>query len=185
MQENVRKALVRFARPAAALLVLVLVFSAAMRASDGNRHLLIAQRDEVQAFNLATGIGYQVGTTTGSVVGTSYVAFHFTITGPPGANGALPISFDNKVIITDLDGDQVFFDNKGTGAFHVGLPGDPFAGSGGPLTGTYVVTGGTGKFAKWKVGTTFDYRAIATNPPQAGALGNVYVQVTFVDFDDQ
>lgn len=185
MQENVRRALARFARPAAALVVLVLVFSAALRASDGDRHLLIAQRDEVQAFDVATGLGYQTGTTTGLVVGTSFVNFHFTITGPPGADGALPISFVNKVIITDLDGDQLFFDNKGTGSFHVGLPGDTFAGTGGPLTGTYVVTGGTGKFAKWKVGSTFDYRAIATNPPKAGALGNVYAQVTFVEPDDQ
>jgi hypothetical protein len=185
MQENVRKTLVRFARPAAALIVLALVFSAALRASDGDRRLLLAQRDEVQAFDVGTGIGYQTGTTTGLVAGTSFVDFHFTITGPPGADGALPISFSNKVIITDLDGDQVFFDNKGTGFFHAGVPGDLFAGTGGPLTGTYVVTGGTGKFAKWKVGTTFDYRAIATNPPKANALGNVYVQVTFLEPDSE
>jgi hypothetical protein len=183
MQEKARKALMGFARPAAALIVLALVFGATLRASDEHRRLLFAQRDEVQAFDVTTGIGFQTGTTTGSVVGTSFVKFHFTITGPPGANGALPIAFDNKVIITDLDGDQLFFDNKGTGVFHAGLPGDKFAGTGGPLTGTYVFTGGTGKFAKWKVGSTFDYRAIATNPPN-GALGNVYVQVTFVEPDN-
>ena len=168
MQEKARKALMGFARPAAALIVLALVFGATLRASDEHRRLLFAQRDEVQAFDVTTGIGFQTGTTTGSVVGTSFVKFHFTITGPPGANGALPIAFDNK----------------GTGFFHPGLPGDPFRGTGGPLSGTYVVTGGTGKFATWKVGSTFAYRAIATNPPKANALGTVYVQVTFVDSDN-
>jgi hypothetical protein len=185
MQENVRKALVRFARPTAALIVLVLVFSAALRASDGDRRLLLAQRDEVQAFDVTTGLGYQTGTASGLVAGTSFVDFRFTIIGGPGPDGALPITFDNKVIITDLDGDQVFFDNKGTGFFHAGIPGDAFRGTGGPLSGTYVVTGGTGKFAKWKVGSTFAYRAIATNPPKADALGTVYVQVTFVDSDNE
>jgi hypothetical protein len=182
MSEQVRKALDRMRRPAAALIVLAIVCSATLRASDEGRRLLVAQHDEVKAFDVTTGMGFQVGTTTGDVAGTSYVAFHFSIVGGPGADGALPITFSNKVIITDLDGDQLFFDNNGTGRFHVGIPGDPFAGTGGPLTGTYVLTGGTGKFATWKVGSTYDYRAIATNPPN-GALGNVHAQVTFHDHD--
>ena len=185
MHQNARKTFARIARPAAAFIVLAVVFSATLGASDEGRRLLFAQRDEVQAFDVATGVGYQTGTTTGRVIGTSFVDFHFTITGPPGADGALPIAFNNKVIITDLDGDQLFFNNPGTGRFHVGVPGDKFVGTGGPLTGTYVLTGGTGKFATWKVGTTYDYRAIATNPPKAGALGNVFAQITFVDQDDQ
>jgi hypothetical protein len=32
---------------------------------------------------------------------------------------ALPITFHNTVVITDIDGDQIFFDNDGTGSFHV------------------------------------------------------------------
>jgi hypothetical protein len=169
-------------RFAVAGIICALVGSAALRADEQERRLLVAQHDEVQAFNVATGDGFQTGTTTGLVLGTSYVNFHFTIVGPPGADGALPITFSNKVIITDMDGDQLFFDNTGTGRFHVGFPGDTFAGTGGPLTGTYVLTKGTGKFASWKVGSTYDYRAIATNPPN-GALGNVHAQVTFHDQD--
>src|SRR5262245_49893966 len=86
-----------------------------------------------------------------------FVNFQFTIVGAPGSDGALPITFSNKVVITDLDGDQLFFDNTGTGAFHVGFPGDAFVGVGGPQTGTYVLTGGTGKYAVWTVGATYPY----------------------------
>ena len=170
------------ARPAAALMVVAVIASATLRADGEVPRLLFAQHDEVQAFDVRTGKGFQTGTTTGIVNGTSYVNFHFAIVGPPGTDGALPITFNNKVIITDMDGDQLFFDNPGTGRFHVGIPGDTFAGTGGPLTGTYVLTKGTGKFASWAVGSTYDYRAIATNPPN-GHLGNVHAQVTFHDQD--
>ena len=119
-------------------------------------------------------------TVTGRVTGTSSVNFQFAPTGPP-VGDALPIAFHNEVILTDIDGDQIFFDNDGTGTFHLGVPGADFRGSGGPLRGTYVVTGATGKYAaEWKVGTTLEYKAIATNPPTpAGALGTVYVQLSY------
>lgn len=182
MSHQLRKVWSRTAAPAAALMILAVVCSATLRADDEVPRLLIAQHDEVQAFDFGSGKGFQTGTTTGLIIGTSYVDFHFTIVGPPGSDGAFPITFANTVIITDMDGDQLVFDNNGTGRFHAGIPGDPFRGSGGPLTGTYVVHSGTGKFAKWKVGSTYDYRAIATNPPN-GALGTVHVQVTFHDHD--
>jgi hypothetical protein len=182
MPHQIRTGRFRLLRPAGAFLVLAVIASATLRADGEVPRLLIAQHDEVQAFDVATGKGFQTGTTTGLVLGTSYVNFHFAFVGPPGADGTLPIAFNNKVIITDLDGDQLFFNNDGTGRFHIGFPGDPFAGTGGPLTGTYVLTGGTGKFASWAVGSTYDYRAIATNPPN-GALGNVHAQVTFHDHD--
>lgn len=182
MFKQIRTALMKLVRPAAALMILAVIASVTLRADDNVPRLLISQRDAVQAFDVLTGKGFQTGTTGGAIAGTSYVNFQFTIVGPPGPNGALPITFSNKVIITDLDGDQLFFDNTGTGQFHVGIPGDPFAGTGGPLTGTYVLTGGTGKYASWTVGSTYDYRAIATNAPN-GALGNVYVQVTYHDHD--
>jgi hypothetical protein len=92
----------------------------------------------------------------------------------------LPITFQNKVIITDIDGDQLRIDNDGTGSSHLGIPGFPFQGSGGPLRGTYVLTSATGKYSGWKVGSTFSYRAIATNPPNPpGALGTVYAEVSY------
>jgi len=181
---QVRRAFVRMVRPAAAVMIVAVVTSATLRADDEERRLLFAQRDAVQAFDTTTGKGFQTGTTNGLISGTSFVSFQFTIVGGPGPDGALPITFNNKVIITDLDGDQLFFNNTGTGKFHVGFPGDTFAGVGGPLTGTYVLTGGTGKFAKWKVGSTYEYHAIAANPPN-GALGNVYVQVTYHDHDSK
>jgi hypothetical protein len=139
-------------------------------------NILFTQRDEVQAFEFQTGLGYQTGTASGRITGTTFVDFTFTPSGPP-TGDLLPFTFHNKVTITDIDGDQISFDNDGTGKFHLGVPGAEFKGSGGPLTGTYVVTGGTGKYASWKVGTKFHYRAIATNPPPNGRLGTVYVEV--------
>jgi len=159
------------------VVLIALLASAASGFAADSQHLVMTQQDKVEAFDLATGRGYQVGTATGVISGTSFVDFQFVPTGPPDGD-VLPIAFSNKVIITDIDGDQLFFDNEGTGSFHLGIPGAGFRGSGGPLQGTYVVTGGTGKFSDWEVGKTYSYRAIATNPPVAGALGTVRVQVS-------
>ena len=136
---------------------------------------LFKQQDTIQEFNLVTGAGRQTGTATGKISGTTSVTFQLMPAGPP-VGDVLPVSFSNKVIITDLDGDQIFFDNTGTGSFHLGVPGAGFQGSGGPMVGTYVVTGGTGKFAAWPVGTSYTYRAVFTNPP-GGALGTTYVEI--------
>jgi hypothetical protein len=155
------------------------------RADDpGSRHILFTQQDAVQAFDLTTGKGYQIGTATGAIAGTTFVEFQLVPAGPPSGD-ALPITFQNSVIVTDVDGDQLFFDNSGSGTFHLGVPGFDFRGSGGPLTGTYVVTGGTGKYQQWKIGTTFTYRAVMTNPPSPpGGLGSVYVEVSSHDRRD-
>jgi hypothetical protein len=165
----------------AALLVFAgLVAAPSARAqTPGTEHVLFKQQDAVQAFDFNTGTGFQIGTATGSIAGTTYVSFQFVPSGPP-VGDALPFTFVNKVIVTDIDGDQLFFDNNGTGTFHLG--GSDFRGTGGPLTGTYVVTGGTGKYQSWTVGTTFTYHAVATNPPSpAGGFGNVYVEVSYHD----
>jgi hypothetical protein len=161
--------------------VLTMTLASTARAQAGRSgSVLFTQQDAVQAFDFNTGQGYQIGTSTGIISGTTFVQFQFAPTGPP-AGDALPISFHNTVIVTDLDGDQLFFDNDGTGKFHLGVPGADFRGSGGPLTGTYVVTGGTGKFSTWKIGTKYSYRAVATNPPTpSGALGTVFVQISDV-----
>jgi hypothetical protein len=153
------------------------------RADQKGVQLLFTQQDAVQAFDLTSGQGFQIGTAIGLISGTSYVEFQFVPAGPPSGD-VLPIAFHNKVTITDIDGDQIFFDNDGTGSFHLGIPGAPFKGSGGPLRGTYVVTGATGKYSNWKVGSQFGYKAIATNPPAPNGLGNVYVEVTFRGRDD-
>ncbi len=141
-------------------------------------HTLFTQQDAVQAFDLVTGKGFQIGTATGIISGTTFVEFQFAPVGPP-VGDVLPISFQNKVIITDIDGDQIFFDNNGTGSFHLAIPGFEFKGFGGPLTGTYIVTGGTGKYHSWRVGSTYGYRAIWTNPPPPPVtFGNVYVEIS-------
>src|SRR5579864_1482092 len=105
----------------AALVVSIVVGAAARaRADDRDDRTLFTQQDAVQAFNLATGAGFQTGTARGLINGTSSVSFQFTIVGPP-VGDALPITFHNTVVITDLDGDQIFFVNDGTGSFHLGV----------------------------------------------------------------
>jgi hypothetical protein len=162
------------------VLVALTLLASSVSADDRHR-VFLTQQDTVKVFNLdinnGRGDGFQVGTATGLISGTTFVDFHFFATGAP-AGDVLPIGFSNKVIITDIDGDQIFFDNEGTGSFHLGFPGVEFQGSGGPLRGTYVVTGATGKFKVWKVGSRYNYRAIATNPPLPGALGTVFVEVS-------
>jgi hypothetical protein len=162
-----------------ALILLAVTISVASAGMENARftRVLFTQQDAVQAFDLLTGKGYQVGIATGEVAGTTFVEFQFTPAGPPSGD-SLPITFQNKVIITDIDGDQIFFDNEGTGSFHLGIPGADFLGTGGPLTGTYVVSGGTGKYQGWTVGSTYRYRAIYTFPPLSGKLGNVYVEIS-------
>ena len=167
---------------AALIVAAALVSTTDLRAQKpGNVHLLFTQQDAVQAFDLQTGKGYQIGTATGSISGTTFVEFQYGVAGPP-VGDALPITFESQVIVTDLDGDQLFFDNNGTGTFHLGVPGFDFRGTGGPLSGTYVLTGGTGKYQQWKAGTTFTSRAIVTNPPvPPDRLGTVYVEVSYHD----
>lgn len=172
----------KVAAAVAGIVVLAVMVSVASAEPDEREEhstlILFTQQDTVQAFDLATGKGSQTGTATGIISGTTSVDFQFAPAGPP-VGDVLPISFQNKVIITDIDGDQIFFDNNGTGSFHLGIPGFEFKGTGGPLTGTYVVTGATGKHQGWTVGSTYKYRAIYTNPPAPpGALGNVYVAIS-------
>lgn len=166
------------------LLVLTVSVARAQAPDPPFARALFTQLDAVQAFDLATGKGIQVGTVTGIIAGTSYVETQVVVTGPPVGDG-VPVAFTNKVVITDVEGDQVFFDNNGTGTFYVGLPASAFKGWGGPQTGTYVVTGATGKYQshapryrRWAVGTTYRSRAILVNPPSAGVLGSVYVEVS-------
>ncbi len=166
--------------PFLALAGLVIVFAAMWvpSASGQSIRLDFVQQDAIKAFDFGSGQGFQTGTVTGRINGTSFVAFQFTPSGPP-VDDALAFTFQNKVIITDIDGDQLFFDNNGSGTFHLGILGATFKGSGGPLRGTYVLTGATGKYADLKIGTTLEYRAISTNPPSPpGGLGTVYAEVS-------
>lgn len=161
----------------AALVGVTMLSSVSMASAEpGRGQNLFVQQDEITAFDGFTGQGAQKGTATGAISGTTFVTFELEPTGPP-VGDALPISFTNETIITDIDGDQIFFSSSGTGTFHLGVPGSSFLGSGGPLTGISVVTGGTGKYEEWEIGSEYVYRAILTNPP-SGGFGNVYTEVS-------
>jgi len=169
--------------------------------------VLFIQQDRVITFTLTTpngdqqlggGIGSQVGTATGAINGTSVVNFKFTFTSNPFVR-PVTFDFDNRVGITDTDGDQIIFKNVGKGRFDPALidptlggdPGNaPFqvfggtqgAGLGGPLSGTYQVVARSGKYLRqFHIGETFKYRAISFNPaapPNApGTTGSSYVEV--------
>ena len=205
------KSLKMFSVSYATLAVTLIGASPAAANQHQNSHVLFIQQDSVVTFNitppnppsqpLGGGIGSQAGTATGAINGTTVVNFKYTFTAVPTA--ACPQCFgfdiDNRVGITDLDGDQIIFRNVGTGVFRPSLidptlggdPGvapfqvfgnGPTRGTGGPLTGTYEVIATSGKYiALYKIGQTFSYRAVSFNPAAPpntpGSLGSSYVEI--------
>jgi hypothetical protein len=166
-----------------------------MRAEGPKLQILFIQQDKVTTFNPANGTGVESGTATGAINGVSLTNFYFTTTSTSGvAPCSTPTSspcftFNDHVGITDIDGDQIIFENIGTGKFI--FPGlfDPTKGvptqvlqsalgpQGGPLTGTYTVVATSGKYVKtYPLGLVLQYRAIAMNPNQ-GDTGSTYVEV--------
>ncbi len=137
-------------------------------------HIFFAQRDTIINFQLDKGLGTQIGTVEGHVTGTSIVNFQFTPTSPT------ENTFENRVLITDLDGDQMLFKNPGRTKFLASLtdPSSPLGnlmGLDAVLTGTYLCLKASGKW-QHLVGRTFPYRAtgaISTTP----GPGQVYVEV--------
>ena len=123
--------------------------ASAMRANGPQPLVLFIQQDKVTSFSFVTGQGAESGTATGAINGVSLTNFYFTVT----PTSFPKFTFNDHVGITDIDGDQIIFDNIGTGTFIV--PGlfdptpltptqvlqttGPFP-QGGPLTGTYKVT---------------------------------------------
>src|SRR6266550_6789591 len=150
-------------------------------------HVIFVQRDRVVTFDLTAptpfgqplggAIGAQVGTAAGVINGTTALNFKYTFTSNP---FVLPFTFnfDNRVGITDTDGDQIIFKNVGTGQFITplldptlgGNPGtSPFQvfgnGSGGPLTGTFEVVATSGKYVlRYPIGQILSSRAVFFNP---------------------
>jgi hypothetical protein len=143
------------------------------------------------SFDPGTGIGAEAGTVTGKIKGVSLVNFQWTITSFPN------YTFNNRVGITDTDGDQVIFRNVGTGRFLVPALSDPTVGGnpgvspfqvygnglGGPQTGTYEVVAATGKYATiFTIGQMFSAHGATYNPsspPTApGTTGSAYVEVS-------
>ncbi len=160
-------------------------------ANGKRRNILFTLQDKVIKFN-EDGTGVQVGTATGKIEGVSITNFAFDLS-------AFPLfSFDNRLGITDTDGDQIIFQVLGEGIFVAPLadptmdvpaePADPNSqvlfGAGGPVNGTYEVLATSGKYStKYAIGDTFPFEAVGYNPnpfltlPEAEPLGAVYVKV--------
>ncbi|MBK9170626.1 MAG: hypothetical protein IPM24_24625 [Bryobacterales bacterium] len=137
--------------------------------------LIFTQRDTVVDFQPTTGLGLQVGTAQGLIAGVSIVNFQFIPV------SQTEIKFDNRVLITDIDGDQVIFRNAGDGQFIANLvdessPLGQLGSVGGPLSGTYECTHASGKW-QYLIGRIFPYRSVAMNPARPGFPGQVYVEV--------
>lgn len=141
--------------------------------------LFFAQRDTVINFDTGTGIGDHVGTVEGAITGTSIVNFQFIPT------SQTTIKYDNRALITDLDGDQILFQVVGTGRFLAPPASDPnnttlgnLMALGGPLVATYTAIVTTGKYV-FLQGRKFPCKMAASNAVRnsTGVLGNVYVEV--------
>lgn len=140
--------------------------------------LFFAYRDTVINFNGNTGVGDHCGTVEGAITGTSITNFQFIPT------SQTTIKYDNRMLITDLEGDQIIFQVVGTGRFIVPPPTDPgstlgnLMSLGGPLTATCTAVVTTGKFV-FLQGRKFPCKMAASNAtnPSSGVLGNVYGEV--------
>jgi hypothetical protein len=140
--------------------------------------LFFAFRDTVINFNNTTGVGDHCGTVEGEITGTSITNFQFIPTSPT------TIKFDNRCMISDIDGDQVIFQVVGTGSFIAPPPTDSSSvlgnlmSLGGPLVATFAVTVATGKYL-FLTGRKFPGKMMASNvtSPSTGVLGNVYGEV--------
>ncbi len=141
--------------------------------------LFFAFRDTVINFNGSNGIGNHIGTVEGAITGTSITNFQFLPT------SQTTISYDNRCLITDLDGDQIVFQVVGTGRFLAPPLSDPNQKTlgnlmtlGGPLVATMTALSASGKYA-FLVGRKFPCKMAASNAfnPSNGVLGNVYGEV--------
>lgn len=141
--------------------------------------LFFAFRDTVINFSTTTGIGDHIGTVEGAITGTSITNFQFIPT------SQTTIQFDNRCLITDLDGDQIIFQVLGSGRFLAPPISDPgntvlgnLMGIGGPLVATMIAIKASGKYA-FLIGRKFPCKMVASNAinPSNGVLGNVYGEV--------
>ncbi|MCU1300661.1 MAG: hypothetical protein JWQ87_945 [Candidatus Sulfotelmatobacter sp.] len=154
----------------------------AMELSETAAHrLLFIQQDNVVSFP-PTGDGVRVGTATGRINGTTIENFQFLPVPPP------RFEANDLLVVTDVDGDQLLFlvniaghflptsSAGGIGNFPSGTGQGNIFGLGGPFTGTYQVTGATGKYVLL-INRKFPCRGVASNPAKGNFLGTVYVEV--------
>jgi hypothetical protein len=184
-------------RTLAALVCTIAIAALAMAFSARSVHagkvkIAFTQQDKVVAFDPATGLGAQAGVATGDITGVTTVNFQWT------PNPFPNYTYNDRVGITDTDGDQIIFRSTGTGRFLIsgalsdptlgGNPGaapfQPFGnGLGGPQSGTYEVVATSGKYVgAYPIGQILQAKSVAYNPsapPTApGTLGSSYTEVT-------
>jgi len=173
-----------------AIVALAVSFSA-KSVHAGKVKIAFTQQDKIVAFDPGTGLGAKGGVATGDITGTTTENFQWTITSFPN------YTYNDRVGITDTDGDQIIFSSTGTGRFLVpalqdptlgGNPGtfpfQPFGnGLGGPQAGTYAVLATSGKYVGlYSLGQTFAAKSVVYNPssPPAppGTTGSSYTEVS-------
>jgi hypothetical protein len=182
-------------RTLAALVCMIAIVALAISFSAKSVHagkvkLAFTQQDKIVAFDPATGLGAQTGVATGDITGATVVNFQWTITAFPN------YTYNDRVGITDTDGDQIIFRSTGTGRFVIpalvdpslgGNPGSaPFQvfgnGLGGPRSGTYEVLATSGKYVSmFTIGQTFQSKSVVYNPSTPptppGTTGSSYTEV--------
>lgn len=147
--------------------------------AEGGPDVLFTMRDTVVAFNPGTGLGTHLGTASGRINGVSITNFQFTPV------SQTEITFDNRVLITDLNGGQILFRQTGSGRFITNLSDTSVNGkvgaTGGPLSGVYECLQANGQWG-FLVGRKFAQKSLAMNS-ERGLLGGVYVEVYNDRFD--
>ena len=139
-----------------------------------NAPVIMKIQDSVLSFPV-TGDGVRAGTVTGVINGTTITNFQFLPVPPP------VFQADDLCVVSDIDGDQLFFRVRVTGRFleafgDASLPSGIVSGVGGPFSGTYEVTKATGKYS-YLVGRKFPCKGIGSNPAKGNAFGTVFVEV--------
>ena len=173
-----------------AITALAITFSA-KSVHAGKAKIAFTQQEKVVAFDPGTGLGAQTGVATGDITGVTITNFQWTITSFPN------YTYNDRVGITDTDGDQIIFRSTGTGRFLVpalqdpslgGNPGappfQPFGnGLGGPQSGTYEVLSTSGKYVtSYSIGQILQAKSVAYNPSTPptplGTTGSSYTEVS-------
>ena len=174
-----------------AIATLVMSFSA-RSVHAGKVKIAFTQQDKIVAFDPGTGLGAKTGVATGDITGTTTENFQWIITSFPN------YTYNDRVGITDTDGDQIIFRSSGTGRFLISsalsdpsLGGNPGAppfqvfgnGLGGPQAGTYEVLATSGKYVTaYAIGQSFQAKSAVYNPSSPptplGTAGSSYTEVS-------
>jgi hypothetical protein len=144
-------------------------------------------REKITRFDLS-GLGLRAGTASGKINGASITTSKFVTSGFP------LFTTNDRVGITDTDGDQIIFRVLGNGQFinpviDPTVPGDTTApptqvlgGTGSTVSGIFEVVATSGKYTRlYKFGERFEFKSVMYNPNPAAAdadpFGAAYTEV--------